>query len=205
MSMREDYLAWRALGPGGLPYNPLGWMVASALRPLKRDAKSVDVYDCGEHAGVAVSTRAGVAPCVGHHPIPHRQLDQQPTFALKQETCALIPELAAERPEDFRLDRSLFEGRGEALFAARSSPTAPWLRDSRGEVAHVHAHDGSLHAVFHPRDAAAIIAAGRGERHPLCGVPLLGIPMTYLLLYAPRDHEELRVVRELLRRAAGLN
>lgn len=111
--------------------------------------------------------------------------------------------MAAEFPDELRMQTSRFERRGPAVFIAPGSGRAPWGRAARGEAGHVHASDGSLHLVLHPADARAVIQAGWGERHPLAGVALLGIPTNYLMVYAPRDEEELGVVRLLFRRAVG--
>lgn len=209
MSLAADYRRWRALGPGGLPYNVVGWAIASALRPLKREALSPAIY--AEIAAPAPWTRVRrdalparrePRPPVSSHPIPHRQLGQRPAAAVIAQTFALVRNMPVELPGALTLGRSVFERRGEALFCAQPASAAPWLRAARGEVAHVHAQDGSLHAVLHPQDAAQVIEAGWGERHPLCGVPLLGIPLTYLLIYAPRNAEELAVVGEIVRRAS---
>jgi Family of unknown function (DUF5519) len=210
MSVAADYRGWRALGPGGLPYNVLGWAIASALRPLKREPLSTRLYD---HCAVppawdrmrqgALPRRQGTRPHVAHYPIPHRQVAQLASDDVIEQTSAWIRSLPVEEPGALPLGRSVFERRGEALFCARPAQAAPWLQASRGEIAHVHPHDGSLHVVLHPQDAVAVIEAGWGERHPLCGVPLLGIPLTYLLVYAPRNAEELAVVSEIVRRASA--
>src|ERR1700750_3326501 len=42
---RRDYLAWLALGEGGLPANPKGWLITSYLRLRKADPIATAVYD----------------------------------------------------------------------------------------------------------------------------------------------------------------
>jgi len=50
-----------------------------------------------------------------------------------------------------------------------------------------------MHMIFGPSDARTVIEKGWGERHPLSGV-YPGLPVTYLMIYAPRDQEEVAMV-----------
>jgi len=61
------------------------------------------------------------------------------------------------------------------------------------EFAHLHpGHDQSLHATLPPNLAEAAIAAGWAELHP---VARLGyIPATTVMLYAPRNWDELEII-----------
>ena len=67
------------------------------------------------------------------------------------------------------------------------------------EIAHLHGTDGSLHLTLHQSDAAAVMNAGWGERHPLAGRTL---PQGYIMVYAPRGEKELDVVMEIVRAGA---
>jgi hypothetical protein len=68
------------------------------------------------------------------------------------------------------------------------------------EFAHLHpAPDQSLHAMLPPALAAEAIAAGWAELHPVARMGL--IPETAVMIYAPRDDEELDVVEGLVRAA----
>jgi hypothetical protein len=73
-------------------------------------------------------------------------------------------------------------------------------RLSEGETAHIHPHDGSMHMIFSAADAATVLDAGWGERHPLAGV-LRALPSTYIYVYPPRDRAELAIVAQLLNAA----
>jgi phospholipase/carboxylesterase len=77
-------------------------------------------------------------------------------------------------------------------------------RDSREafmverEFAHLHpTSDGSLHLVLAPDVVEAVIENGWAERHPLAGRH--GLPSNIVMVYGPRDEEELRVVTGLVR------
>ena len=69
------------------------------------------------------------------------------------------------------------------------------------EIFHLHDSEGSGHGVFSKADAVLIIQKAWGEKHPLSGMAL-GIPESYLIIYAPRNEEEIKVVEMLARAAA---
>jgi Family of unknown function (DUF5519) len=77
---------------------------------------------------------------------------------------------------------------------ARATPRCPT------EVVHAHPSDGSLHLTLHPADAAAVIRAGWGERHPLGSGGWLSwfVPAGFILVYAPRDEAEVRVTMRIV-------
>jgi phospholipase/carboxylesterase len=70
------------------------------------------------------------------------------------------------------------------------------------EFAHLHPpHDGSLHMTLPPDLVDSVIANGWAERHPLAGK--YGLPANIVMVYGPRDEEELAVVAELLGTSHG--
>lgn len=85
---------------------------------------------------------------------------------------------------------------------------ALWLRDDvpagpseafmvEREFAHLHpGHDQSLHATLPPELAEEAIAAGWAELHPVARMGY--IPATTVMIYAPRDEDELNVIYGLL-------
>lgn len=189
-----------ALGPGGLPANLAGWVCTSGLRLLKRETLSTAMYPAG--GPLQLPPRGAPRPTVGAWPVPHRQLDQRPTSSLRQATIDLVPEIVATHPDRLHLATSKFERRGQAAFVSADDSRGARPHGTRGEIGHVHESDGSLHLILSPADARTVIEQGWGERHPLCGAPVVGLPPTYVLIYAPRDEQELEIVAELLRRAA---
>jgi hypothetical protein len=171
----NDYRRWRALGPTGVPANPVGWLVVGGLRlrardPLRwRDPGTGDV----SRGLVQLDPRLGDRPAVDPHPLPHRVLDQQAdptTLAALRE----VVERFGERPE--------LETRPSAHSPGR---TAVALRGG-AELAHLHPEDGSLHVALSPLDARVVVARRWGEFHPLAGVAR-GLPEGWVLLYPPRD------------------
>jgi hypothetical protein len=66
------------------------------------------------------------------------------------------------------------------------------------EFAHLHPpSDGSLHMALPPDIVDDVIENGWAERHPLAGRH--GLPDNIVMVYGPRDDEELRVVEDLVR------
>jgi Family of unknown function (DUF5519) len=163
----------------------------------------VDPLDTTGWAGTSylsgpLATRPGSRPVVAPYPIPHRQIDQHPG---RQFTPSLtIASFVASRP-DLTCARSYFETHIDAAFAAPGRPIHVDGRVSGGEIAHIHS-DGSLHVVLAPADAAQAIDKRWGELHPLAG-RTRGLPATYVLLYAPRNPDEVAVVERFLNAAAA--
>jgi hypothetical protein len=70
------------------------------------------------------------------------------------------------------------------------------------EFAHIHpASDGSLHMVLPPDVVDRVIENGWAERHPLAG--RYGLPSNIVMVYGPRDDDELGVVEDLVRASYG--
>lgn len=92
-------------------------------------------------------------------------------------------------------------------FTSASSPVSIRFETVRNatcgvppEIAHMHGSDGSLHLTLGVEDAAVVIRRGWGERHPLAGRWV--VPKGFVMVYAPRNGGELRVVREIVRAGA---
>ena len=71
---------------------------------------------------------------------------------------------------------------------------APWQAYQGGG-------QGSMHVCLTLRDAAAVLDAGWGELHLLAGQsmgPGARVPRGLVLIYAPRDEEEVAVVTDIL-------
>lgn len=191
-----DYRAWRALGPGGLPANPTGWVVTTVLARLGRDTCSV-AGDPAPTVDWSLPDR-GPRPAMAPYPIPHRQLDQIPGTAVIEDLVAGVEAIGRESG---RLALSRFERHHDAVVV--DDPGTPWARQAGGEVAHVHPGQGSLHVVAAPCDVATIVGKRWGERHPLAGRPMLRLPDGYLFLYAPRDQSELDTVLTIVARVVA--
>ena len=69
------------------------------------------------------------------------------------------------------------------------------------EFAHLHPpYDGSLHLVLPREMAHVLVEKGWGETHPMADF-MAGDSSTPIMVYGPRDEEELEVVWSILRTA----
>ncbi|KAF2017468.1 hypothetical protein BU24DRAFT_151604 [Aaosphaeria arxii CBS 175.79] len=207
----RDYRLFLSYGPGGLPYNPLGWLVANIFNLISREQLSTTVYS---HRGFPLDDepgflpagfpqkRASPRPLFGAHAVPQRQLDQLPTEAIRQSLIDRFAELGQQTQEKglTEVKQSLLERRHDAIHVSKKRQWHALADQTRGEISHVHAGlDGSLHVTLHPSDCKAVIEAGWGQRHPLSGVRLLqtllglSLPISYVVIYAPRDEAEIEI------------
>ncbi|KAF8504180.1 hypothetical protein BU17DRAFT_101433 [Hysterangium stoloniferum] len=216
-----DYIHWRALGPSGLPLNLFGWFKATIITSLARrqsritDTSDLDavVKQIAEQEGEdAVFRRLSLLQRRGERPevrgvIPQRQLDNIASQATIQELNKYIISLASDYPTMLRIAQSAWEGHVEGLFLRRGVPADPFSEllsermfsrvAPRLEIAHVHSVDGSLHVSLAPADAVEIVRKGWGVRHRLAG-RYKDLPGTYVMIYAPRDEEEVKVVKKII-------
>jgi hypothetical protein len=65
------------------------------------------------------------------------------------------------------------------------------------EVVHVHPEDYSMHAYLSPRDARLVVERGWGLRFPVAWIA----PPSWVMVYAPRNLDELGTVIEIIRAA----
>jgi hypothetical protein len=126
---------------------------------------------------------------------PHTQLDQQPLDpAVREELSSRLFALpdVEERPTMISVPGA------RALWLLDSVPAGPSEAFMiEREFAHLHpGRDQSLHAAL-PADVARVaIEAGWAELHPVARMGL--IPRNTVMLYAPRDADELEVIYNLV-------
>jgi hypothetical protein len=127
---------------------------------------------------------------------PHTQLDQQP------DDAGLTAELARRVfaiPGVIEQPSRISVPGARALVLAPGQPTGPpeaFMIER--EFAHLHpAPDHSAHAMLPPDLVDEAVAAGWAEPHPAARAGL--IPATAVMLYAPRDDDELSVIESLIR------
>jgi hypothetical protein len=81
--LRRNYNAYISLGPGGVPYNIVGWTISSLLTAIVgREMLSVDSYvkDPNHEMWLSPKTlpiRRGERPVMSWHAIPQRQMTQR--------------------------------------------------------------------------------------------------------------------------------
>jgi hypothetical protein len=199
-----DYRRWRSLGPGGLPANLGGWLTTTRFRMIAKGELDVSPLAPGVGSGAdlrawhGVCRRSGLAPKVSPYPVPHRQLDQLPEDGVRVELKRMFDDAVTCHADEVGYVLSHFEKRHPAITLRDSAGRVG--AGSHGEIAHIHPSDNSMHMVLSPTDAIAAIEAGWARRHGLAGL-VLDLPMTYVMVYAPRNAADLAVVGELLEAA----
>jgi phospholipase/carboxylesterase len=137
--------------------------------------------------------RRGEAPKTDHA-MPHQQNSQNAAPELQEELFRRISALngvdagpshvSVPGARAFHLDPEHAGGPPEAFMVGT-------------EFAHLHPpYDGSLHLVLSEAQARDVIARGWGELHPLAEQGVM--PPTTLMVYGPRDAEELETVMAIV-------
>ncbi|KAH0368868.1 hypothetical protein KCU65_g3788, partial [Aureobasidium melanogenum] len=197
-----DYQSFIALGPGGTPKTIMGYCKVKALGmfalrdpyapptvPWSMTQKEGCLSTLPQREGPRPST-LGIAP--------HRQTNQIPPQEMYEKLADAIHTIALDNT-NLHEGTSCFEKHGTGLFTE-----TPQRRTCGGEICHAHPSDGSLHLTLHPADAKIMLDGGWGERHPLARGGWLErfVPGGFVMIYAPRTDDELKVVLEIVRAAA---
>lgn len=145
-----------------------------------------------------LSARYGPRPATTPH-APHSQIDQIPNDR-QQLGQALLSALSALPGVETGGSRRAPPGT-VGLYLRHGRPTERPRAFLLGhEFAHVHLEDdGSLHTVLPEPLRSNAIATGWAEPHPLAGYPTVS-PDT-VMIYAPRNQEEVSMVAWLVRNA----
>jgi hypothetical protein len=223
--IHRDYKSFLSLGPGGTPSTPLGYLkikllsilsLRDPLRPIQipphfrpqhgylsypsssssstSPSSSTTTSTTSSPSSSVLPARPGPRPKI-HGIAPQRQITQKSPPAIYTLLSTSLRSLAAD-PSNALLERtSCFEKHSTGLFTA-----TPLTRVCGGEICHAHPSDGSLHLSLHPADVKILIEKGWGERHPLArgGWCRRFVPKEFVLVYAPRDEEEVGVVMRVV-------
>lgn len=204
---RKDYKTFLALGPGGTSYSFGGYTKLSLISFFKLR----DPYHAPEMPSRLRPQKgflSGLPARRGRRPqlagiAPQRQITQICSPAMLQALQDTIRGLADECPSHWYVATSAFEKHNEALFSKFKTFTEP---DYYGEIVHSHASDGSMHLVLHPEDVKIVLKQGWGERHPLARGKTWWwhspCPRGFMIVYGPRDREELQHIKSIIRAAA---
>ncbi|WP_217429803.1 luciferase domain-containing protein, partial [Sphingomonas bacterium] len=128
---------------------------------------------------------------------PHRQLTDHAPEAVRASLTRAFDARVARDPARLGYALSHFERHNQAVTLRPGCRRCADARRTHGEIGHIHPSDGSMHMVLGASDTRAVIERGWGERHGLAGIAL-GLPMTYTLIYAPRDEAEVDTVATIL-------
>lgn len=141
----------------------------------------------------SLPSRRGPRPLTDLGP-PHVQLDQWSS----QEMCDALRGRCLELPHVRERVSRIARAGTCALWlpgTAARGPKAAFLHE--GEFAHLHGPPGcSLHITLPDAHREAALRRGWVERHPIARAGML--PPTLVLVYAPRDSEELEVAFQLV-------
>ncbi|EGN98947.1 hypothetical protein SERLA73DRAFT_181691 [Serpula lacrymans var. lacrymans S7.3] len=211
--LRRNYNQYIEIGPGGLPYNTFGWLIALSLSLFGRETVSTAIYDKDPNKETylkdpaSIPERRGLRPQTGWHVFPQRQLTKFSPKSVRQPLLDIFNKLGKANPGLVEIANSRFEKHHDAIVIASSRPSPHKVADhARREITHIHQEkDFSLHAILAPQDCKLLIERGWAERHPLANsvAPSLGLPKEYLLIYSPRDVEELEMVERIIVAAIG--
>ncbi|KAF1996208.1 hypothetical protein P154DRAFT_525777 [Amniculicola lignicola CBS 123094] len=208
----DDYQTFISYGPGGLPHNVIGWIGARVLALVSREQLSPSIYDnkslpYADEPGCLLPgfppRRTPPRPQLGKHVVPQRQLQQLPGADIKAKFIERYSQLGeqAQAKGLVELRKSVLEREHTAFFVSPAVKGNTIVEDTKGEFSHVHTGiDATCHVILHPSDCKAVLEAGWGQRHGLAGVTLLkkiagvSLPVTYILIYAPRTEAEVEVV-----------
>ncbi|KAL4866464.1 hypothetical protein BDV12DRAFT_133362 [Aspergillus spectabilis] len=230
-TIRKDYHAFLALGPGGTPSTPAGYLRICILRLVTiGDPFAPPAIPATLQPKTGLLNRATFPARLGSRPTvagiaPQRQLTQKASPAMYDALATEIHRLALSHPKTLYTATSCFEKHSTGIFyhlPSTSTPTplststkAPQTPTTthnhritcNGEVCHSHPSDGSLHLTLHPADVKVILERGWGQRHPLARDSWWWVtkivPTGFVMIYAPRNEEEVKVVGEIIRAAGG--
>jgi hypothetical protein len=125
---------------------------------------------------------------------PHTQLEQNPEREVVEELARRVFALPGveERPSAISVPGA------RALWLREDVPAGPPEAFMIGrEFTHIHPMpDGSLHAALPPEVAQEAVEKGWAEQHPVARMGY--IPQNVVMIYAPRNAEEIEVVAGLV-------
>ena len=142
---------------------------------------------------MTIMARLGARPTTSPE-IPHEQLDQTPPLTIQAELwrrMTALPDITVgPSKKSVPTTRALHLDPAVAL-----GPREAFIDGT--EFAHLHGnHDGSLHASLPLEIAENAVAQGWAEVHPLFHMGRR--PRNLVMLYAPRDAEELEIIWQLV-------
>lgn len=205
--VRNDYYAFLALGPGGTPSTPRGYLRICVLRLFRlRDPLEPPSIPPFLHPQQGIlkdlPKRQGRRPRVTGI-APQRQMTQRGGQVMYEALSASIRNLAQCHQDRLFLATSCFEKHSTGIFAHAAFCSRITCN---GEICHSHPSDGSMHLTLHPADVKLVIESGWGERHPLARDSWWWkariVPPGFVMIYGPRDEKDLRYITEIIRAAA---
>lgn len=212
----EEYQQWRAVGPGGAPFDWNGFMLCkkAEITQARDDTTNLALYDSPEQYAKGwkeateaqrraaqtsflkqpLPERPGPRSRAKHFVFPQRERnDGEPQDAQVQAAYQTAFEQLGEVNSRVEWKTSVLEKHGRALFL--QDPVTPLISSSKGEICHVHRSDLSGHVTLSFADAREVIGKGWGEKHRLSGTETLHLG--YTMLYVPRNVAEVDVYAQI--------
>ncbi|KAF2465620.1 uncharacterized protein BDR25DRAFT_295261 [Lindgomyces ingoldianus] len=202
-----DFTSWKAFGTGGTPPTLKGylkirrwglWLFFHSQDLL--NASAIPDEGLAYLSKDDIPVRAGPRPKLTRWTLPQRQFRDPITPTAAEALLNMMPSTATSFPQTIRSGPSKTEGgTGPAIYVQPSCPTInPVAHKIFYEVAHVHPAENSLHVYVSPRDARTVVQAGWGQRFPVTWLA----PPSWIMVYAPRNEEEVEVVEKIVKAAA---
>ncbi|EJD37895.1 hypothetical protein AURDEDRAFT_129176 [Auricularia subglabra TFB-10046 SS5] len=195
-----DFNAWSkfAYNISGKPFVYPILFIAKWITPGKSfPEKLLKSPDAAKYLREDFPERRGPYPQLPKWPFPHRHIPQLTSAAFTEALEAHVR--AAAKQHNLLLAPSLREHKfSTSLYSLPASAPAPLFAHDR---LHVHPDDGSTHVTLHPRDAAMVLAKGWATPFPIAGRSIagrFGMDEGLVLVFAPRDEEEVKVVLEII-------
>lgn len=144
-------------------------------------------------------------------PIQKTQLPPWEQRDVQARLRNLIIDIPEKYPQSTYLGRSTYEPDAPTSLYARHRA----FNETKyyGEIVSANTADGFIHSTLHPSDVKTVIEKGWGQRHPLSGRLTSGLSRlvdgnqsrsvagSRVLLYAPRNDEDLEVIEHILKAA----
>ncbi|KAH8730800.1 hypothetical protein GQ44DRAFT_420096 [Phaeosphaeriaceae sp. PMI808] len=197
-----DFKTWQSLGgtpptlPGYLKTQKWGLYLLYTRQNLLDPTPIPNTGPSYIH-GPKVPKRAGNRPYLTRWTLPQRQFPEPITPAASVALKNMMQEFASTYAASIETRPSKTEGgTGAAIYVKPDVKTInPVASKIFYEIAHVHPAENSLHVYVSPKDARMVIEKGWGQRFPVTWLA----PPSWVMVYAPRNEEEVEVVREIVR------
>ncbi|KAJ4371423.1 hypothetical protein N0V83_004640 [Neocucurbitaria cava] len=203
-----DFTSWKSFGTGGTPPTLQGYIKIRrwGLYLLYKRQNLLDpspIPDTGTSyiKPQKVPNRTGERPGITRWTLPQRQSPEKITPTASATLHNLMQDFASTAPYSSYIETRPSKtegGTGPAIYVKPDVKTInPMAHKIFYEVAHVHPAENSLHVYVSPQDAKLVIKRGWGQRFPVTWLA----PPSWIMVYAPRNEEEVEVVREIVRAA----
>ena len=199
----KDYQDWVGLGIGGIPHTLEGYRIVKMLNTKMKDPLDITRVegDIGKPGDIStlihLPKRKGVKPLVAPFAVPHRQMDQHNDTVIRALEKGIFDAQVADPQFALIYKTSYLERNSPGIFLKDSASGNPFIVPvSHAEIGHIHMFDGSMHIILSPSDTKEVIEKGWGELHGLAGQGHAA--KTYMMIYAPRTKQELKITRLIL-------